>query len=44
MTTFYHRTTDECAKLILREGFRDGTGYYLTTRTHTGVWLSKRPA
>ena len=43
MTIFYHRTTDECAGLILRDGFRDGTGTYMTDQLHTGVWLSNVP-
>jgi hypothetical protein len=43
MTIFYHRTTDECAGLILRDGFRDGTGTYMTDQLWTGVWLSNVP-
>jgi hypothetical protein len=43
MTTFYHRTTDQRAELILREGFRDRTSNYLSDQTHTGVWLSNVP-
>lgn len=39
----YHKTTVEAAAGILREGFRDGTGTYLTTEQHCGVWLSDRP-
>lgn len=27
----------------MREGFRDGTGNYLTTNIHSGVWLSNVP-
>lgn len=37
----YHRTYH--AKEILVEGFRDATGYYLTTNLYTGVWFSNRP-
>src|SRR5205814_9679817 len=36
----YHRTHAAIAELILRDGFRDGTGTYLTTEEHSGVWLS----
>jgi len=39
----YHRTAAESAKAILRDGFKDATGYYLTDREHAGVWLSDRP-
>jgi hypothetical protein len=41
--TLYHRTSRECAESILKEGFRDGTGKYLTEQTHAGVWLSVEP-
>jgi len=37
----YHRTFQ--ADAILRDGFKDSTGTYLTDREHTGVWLSDRP-
>ena len=37
----YHRTFH--AAEILREGFRDTTGTYLTDREFTGVWVSDRP-
>ena len=37
----YHRT--DHAEAILRAGFRDGTGSYLTLNTYTGVWLSDLP-
>jgi len=40
---FYHATTMEAAASILREGFRDGIGHYLTDTEWTGVWLSDRP-
>lgn len=39
----YHCTTTKNAATILREGFRDRTGYYMTRSLHTGVWLSDRP-
>jgi len=41
--TLYHRTRDTAAAAILKRGFRDGTGSYLTARTWRGVWLSDRP-
>ena len=41
--TLYHRTSAAVAKAILREGFRDGTGTYLTHQEWTGVWLSDVP-
>lgn len=34
----YHRTF--AADAIFREGFRDGTGRYLTPEVWSGVWLS----
>jgi hypothetical protein len=37
---FYHSTTTVAAEQILREGFRDGTGRYLTDHEFSGVWLS----
>ena len=37
---FFHRTSPTVAAAILAEGFRDGTGTYLTTNTYTGVWIS----
>lgn len=41
MTRYYHRTDE--ADAILRDGFRDGVGTYLTERTFSGVWISDRP-
>jgi hypothetical protein len=38
----YHRTSNEVAKRILAEGFRDGGGSYLTEQTWRGVWVSDR--
>jgi len=37
---FYHSTTSERAEQIVREGFRDATGRYLTDQEFSGVWLS----
>ena len=37
----FHRTP--AAETILRVGFRDAAGYYLTDRFHEGVWLSTVP-
>jgi hypothetical protein len=39
----YHRTSAEIAERILRDGFRDGRGTYMTTREHSGVFLSNVP-
>jgi len=39
----YHRTTRAAADAILRDGFIDGTGNYLTANKYSGVWLSDRP-
>src|SRR4051794_38175011 len=39
----FHRTHAAIAALILRDGFRDGTGSYLTDEQHSGVWLSNVP-
>jgi hypothetical protein len=41
--TLYHYTSLENALAILREGFRDGEGTYLTRQWHRGVWLADRP-
>jgi len=37
----YHRTDHSVA--IMREGFRDATGYYLTAQEFTGAWVSDSP-
>jgi len=37
----FHRTPQ--AASILKDGFRDGEGTYLTETMHRGVWLSDRP-
>jgi hypothetical protein len=39
----YHRTSAANAAQILRDGFRDGVGRYLTDREWAGVWLSDAP-
>lgn len=39
----YHRTSDDAARAILSEGFRDSTGFYGTPNRYTGVWLSDQP-
>jgi hypothetical protein len=39
----YHRTDREAAETILRQGFRDGIGQYMSNTTHSGVWLSNVP-
>jgi hypothetical protein len=37
----YHTTA--AADVILRDGFRDATGFYMTTIELTGVWIGDRP-
>lgn len=37
----FHRTDE--ADAISREGFRDGSGTYMTSSVYTGVWLSDQP-
>jgi hypothetical protein len=39
----YHRTTRKNADAILKCGFKDGSGTYLTDRRWSGVWLSNIP-
>ena len=42
MTTYFHRTDQ--AEAILRDGFRDASGNYMTAVTmFTGVWISNLP-
>ena len=41
--TLYHRTRLVNARAILKQGFKDATGNYLTESPHTGVWLSNVP-
>ena len=43
MYTVYHRTTLGAAVSILKGGFKDATGTYLTSSEHTGVWVSDQP-
>jgi hypothetical protein len=40
---YYHRTTAEAAEQILRDGFRDGVGTYMTDQIWSGVWISNIP-
>ena len=40
---FFHSTSNANAEAILKEGFRDGTGHYLTDQEWTGVWVSTEP-
>jgi len=40
---FFHIVSNKNAEAILKEGFRDGTGYYLTDQEHTGVWMCDKP-
>ncbi len=39
----FHRTSRGSANRIIRNGFRDSTGYYLTSQLWTGVWISATP-
>jgi hypothetical protein len=43
VSRYYHRTSRAAADEILRVGFRDGHGRYLTESGHTGVWISDVP-
>jgi hypothetical protein len=43
MMILWHRTSADRAESILREGFRDGHGGYMTDREFRGVWLSDQP-
>ena len=40
---FFHITSNANAEAIFKEGFRDGTGHYLTDQEWTGVWVSTEP-
>ncbi|HEY7783680.1 MAG TPA: hypothetical protein VIB00_03095 [Pyrinomonadaceae bacterium] len=40
---FYHRTNAENARAIVESGFRNSSGYFLSNRIWTGVWLSSVP-
>ena len=39
----FHVTGNKNAEAILKEGFRDGTNFYLTDREWSGVWISDKP-
>jgi hypothetical protein len=39
----FHRAYAKDADRILRSGFKDGTGNYMTEHQHSGVWLSDVP-
>ena len=39
----FHRTTAANAAAIVRDGFEDGEGYYMTDQLHRGVWLLEIP-
>ena len=39
----FHHTSAKNAAAILKCGFREGTGTYLTTKEYSGVWLSDVP-
>jgi hypothetical protein len=39
---FFHRTTAKNAANILKSGFRDAAGTYMTNTTVTGVWVSDK--
>jgi hypothetical protein len=43
MVTLYHRAAEDIARQIIATGFRDSEGYYMTTRLHSGVWVSDQP-
>jgi hypothetical protein len=40
---FYHRTNAENAQAIIESGFKNSSGYFLSNRIWTGVWLSSVP-
>ena len=40
---FFHRTTPEDARSVIESGFKNGSGYFLSNRIWTGVWLSSVP-
>ena len=39
----FHIASNKNAEAILKEGFRNRTGYYLTDRLWEGVWISDKP-
>jgi hypothetical protein len=40
---FYHRTNADNAQAIVDNGFKNSSGYFLSNRLWTGVWLSSIP-
>ena len=38
---FFHIASNKNAEAIFKDGFRDGTGYYLTDRLWKGVFVGK---
>ena len=40
---FFHIASNKNAEAILKEGFRDGTNFYLTDREWSGVWIFDKP-
>jgi len=40
---FWHHTTREIADVILKAGFKDAKGTYLTVNEYEGVWISDDP-
>jgi hypothetical protein len=43
VSRYYHRTSRAAADEILRGGFRDSHGRYLTESEHPGVWIPDVP-
>ena len=43
MSRYFHRTTVRAAAAILKGGFKDGMGRYLTVHVSSGVWISNVP-
>lgn len=39
----FHITSIANAEAILKEGFRDATGYYITDQEWSGVWVVSEP-
>lgn len=37
---FYHRTDADSARAIIDSGFKNSSGYFMSNRIWTGVWLS----
>lgn len=40
---FYHRTNADNARAIIESGFKNISGYFMSNRIWTGVWLSSIP-